>query len=308
MGSSKWIKLPDGRSARPGPDTLALFLADHDGVLRRPASPLPVQTSGSRSGARETDYSTESFDMSLLAGREITVFGAGSVGSHAVHALGPARLRINSVDAGAVHPRHTQGGRTAYNPTHIGLKKVDALKQRIERDFPGTVINPLPYHTTEIPDTQIKATVAESLVVVLAIDDPSEILRISDIVYPITELVQPAMHREGRSGHIVTCFPFVTPCLRCSLGVNEATDIHRLDSEPASGPDIAVVAQQAARIALDIAYSKVTGQPITRWDPTKNLIFIANTRQDTNPDGPGLHFEASQKRPGCPVCDPRTAA
>jgi hypothetical protein len=143
---------------------------------------------------------------------------------------------------------------------------------------------------------------------VLALDDPDQLLRISDLAYPITELVQPAMHAKGESGHIAICVPFATPCLRCILGVNDATDIRRLDSEPASGLDIAAVAHQAARITLDIAYSKVTCQPITRWDTTKNLVYLSNTKGELSPDGPGLHFEESRKRPGCPVCDNRTAA
>jgi hypothetical protein len=49
-------------------------------------------------------------------------------------------------------------------------------------------------------------------------------------------------------------------------------------------------------------YSKVTGQPIIRWDTTKNLLFIANTKQDSSPEGPGLIWESSRKRPGCSVC------
>jgi hypothetical protein len=84
--------------------------------------------------------------------------------------------------------------------------------------------------------------------------------------------------------------------------------MRRLDSEPANSLDIVNLAQNAARFALDIAYSKVTGRPIIRWDPTKNLIFIANTKQDTSPDGPGLHFEDSRRWPGCPVCNSHTAA
>jgi len=97
--------------------------------------------------------------------------------------------------------------------------------------------------------------------------------------------------------------PFITPCLRCTLGIDMAKDITRLDSEPANALDIMIVAQQAARIALDIAYSKVTGQPITRWNTAKNLIWVSNTKDECSQDGPGLTFESSRKRPGCSVCD-----
>jgi hypothetical protein len=63
------------------------------------------------------------------------------------------------------------------------------------------------------------------------------------------------------------------------------------------------VAQQAARIAVDISYSKVTGQHISRWDTSKNLVYIANTKQTLSPDGPGMKFEGSQRQTGCPVCN-----
>jgi len=303
MRSSDWIKMPDGRLVRHRPDRLAAFLADQAASVYRRAPIVLAPPPRSASARDERGYSTESLDIRSLAGGQLTVFGAGSVGSHLLSALGPAGFKINVIDDGTVKPRHTQGGRTAYDPTQVGLKKVLALKQKVERDHPGTILGAYPYHTSEIPDNQLEIMVRGSLAVLLAIDDPEEILRIADLVYPITELVQPAMHARGATGHIVICFPLVTPCLRCSLNINEAADIHRLDSEPAAGLNIAAVAQQAARVVLDIAYSKIAGQPITRWDPTKNLIFIANSKHETSPDGPGIHSESSRKRPGCPVCN-----
>jgi hypothetical protein len=303
MMHRRTIKMPDGRLVAARPDPLARLLAQQP-LPRYAATPAPARpgnTDSQSSGRR--DYHTESFDIRRLAGAQLTVFGAGSVGSHVVSALGPAGCKINVVDNGTVKSRHTQGGRTAYEAIQIGLKKVSALKEKIERDHPGTILRAYPYHTSEIPDSQIKIMVQVSLAVILAIDDPREMLRIAELVYPITEPVQPAMHARGATGHIVICFPFVTPCLRCSLGVNEATDIRRLDSEPAAGLDITTVSLLASRVVLDIAYSKVTGQPITRWDPAKNLIFIANSKHEMSPDGPGFHFESSRKRPGCPVCN-----
>ena len=83
--------------------------------------------------------------------------------------------------------------------------------------------------------------------------------------------------------------------------------IHRLDSEPGSSWHIRNVAQQAAMIAIDIMYSKVTGEHISRWDTSKNLIYISNSRDDLNPDGPGMRFEGSRKRPDCRICNPKQA-
>jgi molybdopterin/thiamine biosynthesis adenylyltransferase len=272
-----------------------------------PAAPILTAQASSPADAhpspdRERTYSTSTFDIRRLAGCEIVLLGAGSVGSFVAAALAAAGLVINVIDPGIVQSRHTTGGRTIYDPTQVGIKKVYALKDKAERQFPGVVINALPYNSAEIPGTQLKSLFTRSYAVVCAIDDPLEILRISDVAYPLTELVQPAMHAQGASGHVAVTIPFASACLRCVLGVQDAADIHRLDSEPASGLDIAMVAQQAARIVLDILYSKVTGQPITRWDTAKNLLYIANVKQDTSPEGPGLIWESSTKRPGCPTC------
>lgn len=303
MSHHSWIKTPDGRWIKARPDALALSLAGRIvpsiGAMP-PAAASPADAPPSPD--RERTYSTSTFDISRLAGCEVTQFGAGSVGSFVAAALAAAGLVINVIDPGIVQSRHTTGGRTIYDPTQVGLKKVYALKDEAECQFPGVVVNALPYTSAEIPDTQFKSLFTRSLAVVCAIDDPQEILRISDLAYPLTECVQPAMHAQGASGHVAVTVPCITACVRCTLGINDAADIRRLDSEPAVGSDTAMVAQQAARIVLDVLYSKVTGQPITRWDTTKNLLYIANAKQDSSPEGPGLIWESSTKRPGCSTC------
>jgi molybdopterin/thiamine biosynthesis adenylyltransferase len=242
--------------------------------------------------------------MGVLHGSELTQIGAGSVGSHLAYRLSPAGLRLNLLDSGTVKAKHTEHGRTIYAATQIGMKKVHAAKQKLEREFPGTKINAYAYGTAEVPDSEFKSMFARSLVVILVIDDGPEILRLAALAYPITEFIHAAMHRNGDSGHVAISVPFVTPCLQCTLGISQATDIRTLTSEPANSLDIIQIAEYSARMALDIAHSKVTGRRISRWDTSKNLIYIANTREELSPDGPGVHYEAtSQRRPGCVVCD-----
>lgn len=142
-----------------------------------------------------------------------------------------------------------------------------------------------------------------SLLVVLAIDDPVQMLRVNDLAYPIIETLQVAMHAGAVSGHVAITVPQVSPCLRCILDVSGHQDIHRLDSEPGSSWNIQRVAHEAATITVEMLYSKITGEPISRWDIAKNLIFIANSRQESSPDGPGVRFEACGKRPQCPICN-----
>lgn len=303
MIHKKWIRMPNGRLVRRRPEKLSLLLAQNE-----PFVPVTVGSDYNFDGVAETPdqqhrYNTGTTNNRTLAGCEVTIVGAGSVGGHLASALGAAQLSMNVIDYKRVQFKHTSGNRTIYDPALIGLKKVYALKKKIERDSPGTKTNPYPYNVGEIPDVELKSMFARSLVVVLAIDDPVQIVRISDLAYPIVELIQVAMHAGGLSGHIAVCVPFATPCLRCTLNISGSQDIRRLDSEPANSLDIVTVVQQAARIAIDIMCSKITGQHITRWDTLKNLIYIANKKQELSPDGPGIRFESSQKRPGCPICN-----
>jgi len=302
---SRRFKAPNGRRLRHTSDKLAQSLAAIDWNI-------PAQTADFTRLAPDTasengpfaHYQTDAFDIRMVAGTIVTVFGAGSVGSYLSQFLGPAQLQQNVVDFKKVELKHTQGGRTIYDHTLIGMKKVDALKRKLERDHVGTTVNPLPYNVAELPNIELVRMFNRSWLVFLAIDDPKQILRISDLAYSIVEVIQVAVHAKARSGHLAISIPLVTPCIRCTLEIHSEKDIRRLDGEPGNSLDIAHVAQEAARIGLDILYSKATGKDITRWDVSKNLIYISNTKQEElSPDGPGLHFEGSQRRAGCLICN-----
>lgn len=299
----KLIKLPNGELVKQSPNKLDLFLAQSEVLISTKAPLFHYRIDTPARPVGQSQYNTKDFDIRKLTGYELSIIGAGSVGGYIVHYLGAARLLMNVFDYKKVEFRHTQGGRTIYEPSSIGQKKTYAIKEKIERDFPGTKIIAFPYNIAEIPDIELESLFSRSLIVIIAIDDPEQMLRISDLAYPLVELIQVAMHTGAKSGHIAISVPFATPCLRCTLKIEESNDIQRLDSEPANSWDIMTVAQQAARIAIDIIYSKVSGQNIERWNISKNLIYIANTKQQLSPDGPGMHFEDSQKRPGCPVCN-----
>jgi molybdopterin/thiamine biosynthesis adenylyltransferase len=296
----KWIKTPDGRSLRRQPNKLALFLQQN---VPPPATiqDLPVDAAPAASHG-QPDYSTPESDLRKVAGCEVTLFGAGSVGSYMGFFLGIGGLTLNVIDCKRVEYKHVQGGRTAYDSTQVGMMKVDALKQKIEAEHLGASVRPYPFGVAELTRLDLKDMIERSWVVLLVIDDPDQILRISDLAYPVVEVIQAAMHTQGASGHIALSMPLVTPCLRCTLGISDARDIRRLDSEPANSLDIITLAQQAARFALDIVYSKASGRPISRWDTTKNLIYLSNRIDEFSPAGPGLHYEASQKRPDCAIC------
>lgn len=302
--SKKRIKLPSGRQVIKRPDKMRLFFLENQFLIEAQDYDSSYTTIDSQSKAAPVrhSYSDESFDISKLAGYEVTILGAGSVGSFIAWFLAAAQLIFNIVDFKKVEYQHTFGGRTIYDPTSVGQYKVIALKQKIERDHPGTIVNPLPYNLAEISDIELKSLFGKSTLVVIAIDDPKQFLRAADIAYPIVEFIQVALHKGAKSGHVIISVPFVTACLRCTLDINSSGDIRQLESESANSFDIVTASQLAAKIGVDIIYSKATGGEITRWDTSKNLIYIANQRGELNPDGPGLIFEGSSKRPNCPVC------
>jgi len=299
-------KLPNGGYVRHRPDRLMMHL--EKGSQAVPVElPVPIAlppTSDFAGASSPVDYSTPDFDPNNLRGYEVTAFGIGSLGGGLQERLAAAPLTFNVVDDKKVEKKHLQFGRTVYEPAHVGLFKVEALKRRIERDHPATTVIPLPYNVREIPTIEIQSLIRKSLLVILAIDDPESILRISDLAWSQVEMIQAAAHRQARSGHIAISIPLVTPCLRCTLGIDSPQRMTRLDSESANSLDIATITLHAATIAMEVMYSKVTGRDITRWDPSKNLLYIANRREELSPDGPGLHWESSQKRSGCTICNP----
>jgi molybdopterin/thiamine biosynthesis adenylyltransferase len=302
--NSGHFRMPGGGYSRKKPDPLQLLMERHQQSPHD--SFLPATSKASSGRFEQVQYNTTTFNAQKVAGQRATVFGGGSVGSHLLNFMGPNLLKVNVADCKRVETKHLHTGRTAYGTADVGLRKVDALKRMLERRFPGTQITAFPYDVAELPDSKIKAMLSESKVAVLAIDDPRQILRISDIAYPIVPLIQVAMHRQAESGHIAVSTPLQTPCLRCTLDIRGEEQIYRLASEAANSHDIVAVAQQAARMAVDIIHSAVTAKPITRWDTSKNLIYIANVKQEFSPDGPGLHHEGSTRQPGCPICSNNT--
>lgn len=295
-----FIKGPSGRQLRP-------LTRDRDMRLRSRLAAMDMTTADAAAGLpAEADstvasYATADFDVRRLRGLEIMILGAGSVGGYLAWALAQAQLKIHLFDSKKVERKHTRSGRTIYDHSQIGQFKVHAAREKIERNFTGTTLVPAAYDVGEVPDGEWVKRFQKAALVVVVIDDPAQIVRINRLGYSITELLQCGVHRQGRSSHIAFSIPQQTPCLACTLGISSAQDIRRLDSEPAAGIDISLTAQLGARLAMDLLHRKVTGQPISRWDATKNLVYISNT-QDITPDGPGIVLESAQRRPACSIC------
>lgn len=260
---------------------------------------VPLNASHSISAAQDTISSA----VQRLYNCEITIFGAGSIGSYIMYFLAPALLIFNLFDPKSVDAHHTVAGRTMYGIDYIGQKKVEAAKHKIEREFAGAKVRPYPYNTGEVPDMELCDIFARSLVVIIAIDDPSQILRINRLAYSTVELIQAAAHRNATSGHIIYTLPCTSACLACCLGIHSASQMQRLDGEPALGWHIQRIAHEAAAIAMAIMLAKVHGTSITSFDTTKNLLYISNTCEEISPDGAGFRRERCMRQRSCPVCN-----
>lgn len=293
----RYVKLPDGRFAKPQVSRVEQYLRTH--LPAGANATLPREAPGQPPAASPVEL-----DWERLSGREIILFGAGSVGSYLAHFLSVASVILHVVDFKCVEEKHLVAGRTTYTPRDLGLLKVEALKRKIEEDHPGTRVHPYPCNAAQFADSDLTAMFQRCLIVVLAIDDPEQLIRVADLAYPLVVLLQAAMHARGHSSHIMISIPHVTPCLRCTLGISSPRDITRLDSEPSASGDIVTLANMAANCTLDLASSEITGQRIPRWDVSKNRIYLANRRDGIlASDGPGLHYERAQRRPGCPICN-----
>jgi molybdopterin/thiamine biosynthesis adenylyltransferase len=289
-------QLPNGQVRLYRPDPLIAIMREDTAPQR------PIQQSALPAAAANTPASKEVISSEILGGSEILILGAGAVGGYAARALAPFGVVINLVDFDVIDAKHTRNGRTIYEPAQVHKKKVLAAKYLIEREFPQTTVNPYLYNVMDIPDTELIRLAKQAMAVINAIDDTAAMLRINDLCYPITEVLYPALHTRAASGHIILTIPHMSACLRCSLDINSSGDIRTLHGEIGLGLDIKTVANYSAVIAAEIIRSKKTGQPIERWDMTRTIFYIANKRDPLSPDGPGVHLEKAEKRPGCPIC------
>lgn len=302
----KLVKLPDGRVLQYRQDPMARYLVS-DVAKGTPSVPSSLVQAGEADHGRVPPASNTSrspvLNMQLLDHVEVLVIGAGAVGSYVAYFLAAAAsLIIHLVDFDVVEHKHTQGGRTIYHAGQVRQKKVYAAKDLIERHFPNSSVQPYPYNVLQIPDAQLRLLAKRAAIVVNAIDDPEGMLKINDLFYFVIEVLYVGLHHGAHSGHVVLTVPYASACLRCSLDIASASDIQTLHGEPGLGMDIRLVANYAAIIALELMYSKVTGQPVSRWDLTKNIFYFANRREQSSPDGPGLVLQRAEKRLGCPIC------
>ena len=165
----RYKKSPSGKSIGFVPDKLYLsLLADSDSLPESESESFDFNMEVNEGhDSQSHGYATSNFDIRKLHGMEVTVLGGGSVGSHILWSLGPAQLLLNLIDSKKVELKHTITGRTIYDRTQVGMFKVEAAKRKLEANFIGTRINPLPYDVAEIPDMELVRMFERSAIVIL---------------------------------------------------------------------------------------------------------------------------------------------
>jgi molybdopterin/thiamine biosynthesis adenylyltransferase len=305
MTNHKRIKLPGGKVLPYRPDPVEEFLPDNvnESQLIQPISVYSIHPQQRQSPSTSSNSSRKVLDMRVIDGSEVLIIGAGAVGSYVAYFLAAAaHVTVHLVDFDVVEHKHTQGGRTIYQAGQVHQKKVYAAKARIEHDHPNSCVHPYPYNVMDMPDGFLCVLARKVAIVANAIDDAAAMLKVNKLFYSLTEVLYVALHSAAASGHIILTVPYASACLRCSLDITSPSDIQTLHGEPGLGGDIRLVANYAATIALELMYSKVTGQQVDRWDMSKNIFYFANRREQLSPDGPGLVLQRAEKRPGCPIC------
>lgn len=304
--NKKLIKLPNGRVLQYRQDPMARHLPSDNA---EDASPVPSSLfqggDAHHGGAASASNAPHNrvLNMQLLDQMEVLVLGAGAVGSYVAYFLATAAgMIIHLVDFDVVEHKHTQGGRTIYQPGQAHQKKVYAAKQRVEHDHPNSCVRPYPYNVMDMSDGFLCRLARRVALVINAIDYAPAMLRVNDLLYWLTEVLYVALHPGAASGHVIITVPYASACLRCSLDIASPGDIQTLHAEPGLGVDIRLIANHAATLALEIMFSKATARPIERWDITKNIFYFSNRREQLSPDGPGVHLQRAEKRQGCPIC------
>ena len=272
-----------------------------DTAIPEPDAAMPVDEGSEHRDHGHAAQLDQAIDIALVERSEIILWGAGAVASNVALSLAPHALNIHVLDLDRVAPSNIHGARTPYVSHHIGQYKTDALKQMIEFLQPRTTVHPLHHSLDEVPDIEIARLLERVSVSFGLIDDPDALLRLDALAYRRTYSVYAGVHRGARSGHVIVT-GLGLPCLKCSLGLDAQRRMRTLHAEAGLGCDIARVAHFAAIVGLEILIANTTRRSITRWDFSKNVMYVANYREALCPDGPGMVYESATRDPKCPVC------
>ena len=274
------------------------------GVAAAPdTNALPAPDADEAGTNRHEAQMAQASDLEQIAGLEVGVIGAGAVASWASLLLSFYGLQLHVFDLDRVTLSNTLVARTIYSRPHIGMYKVDALKQILGMLCPETTVHAYPHNLDEVPDIELERLAQRCGLFLGLIDHPDSLIRLNRIVYPRATMICGGLHRGARTGHVIVTAMGV-PCLRCSLELNGQQQMRTLNAEAGLGCDISRTAHMIATMALDLLLAQVNHRPITRWDPRRNIAFLTNYATTDSPEGPAVIYDSATADPNCSVCGP----
>lgn len=300
------------RQRRAAPEWAAWWV-DDAGVAPMELEILPERT------ADPIDDLGPAWPAADLGGR-VVVVGVGSIGSAVAHALARYGVRdLVLVDYDRLRPhnlvRH-QGTRS-----DIGRYKVDAVRDAIRRQWPGTRVTALRDGVLGGAD-RMRPLFAESAVVVCAADGVAARRAVSHLAWRARcTAVFACVLRDGAIGEVLRVRPGAACllCLRAALVADGCLDPEpELDAaygtgDPhrpmtAVGSDIALVGGFAAKVAV-ATLLEAAGHYEHRIRQDWALLGLRMDRGAPEPfdlfPGQTHWLPEVERRPGCPTCGRR---
>ncbi|MBD3374470.1 hypothetical protein GF406_05475 [candidate division KSB1 bacterium] len=166
--------------------------------------------------------------------KRIVVVGAGRVGSWAVYYLVKRGYRIiTAIDGDRVtEDTVSRDGETMYTFFDLDRFKVDALMEKIMREFPDTSFTK---HRKNLRPNmsydELNDLFEDSVLVIWAVDTRAGLRVTENAEFMLERLgIAPGMHAIHGGGHVVYWIPFVTPCIKHSLGLESFRQINENDA------------------------------------------------------------------------------
>jgi molybdopterin/thiamine biosynthesis adenylyltransferase len=237
--------------------------------------------------------------------RKIVLYGAGSLGSWLAYFISHLVGEIQVIDKDTVDSSNIAGGRTIYSRKHLGMSKVQALKECLENGFPHLKVIATKEDINEISDIYLQ-DIFNADMIICAVDDIECILRINNIYYGKRPIIYGGFMRQAAEG-FVSVITKNTPCFRCCLKL-QAERFQTLHREPGLGLDISLIAHYMSKLVISILdtsdtdFSRDVRKAIREGT---NLLHISNRRGILSSEP----FSVTWLRPErqrCSICNNKT--
>ncbi len=238
----------------------------------------------------KTDFNKRNhgiIDPSVLQNKTVTVIGIGSGGSSIVMDLvrcGVTNLNLIEFDIVEI----SNLCRSVYDLTDIGKKKTDALYEKLIKINPCANIQIYDDDLVKMDSEKRDELIRSSDLIIEATDSPKSKLLINGLAYSETNVIYPAVYKEGKGGEILFTVPNATPCYECVFGAMQKEMEEVKSSEwnyttgeskpmPSLISDIKIVADRTVKLSLALLSADSDNSFLEKvTEPDCNLLLIGN--------------------------------